>query len=90
MAITSLAFILVDVPEPVWKISIGNSPSCLPAATSAPDAWIAAAMSADISPRSQFAAAAADLTNPKARMNVRGKGIPLMGKFSIARCVWAL
>ena len=28
---TSLAFMLLDVPEPVWKTSIGNSPSQLPA-----------------------------------------------------------
>ena len=34
VAITSLAFMLLDVPEPVWKTSIGNSASCLPAATS--------------------------------------------------------
>ena len=30
LAITSLAFMLLDVPEPVWKTSIGNSPSSLP------------------------------------------------------------
>ena len=34
VAMTSLAFMLLDVPEPVWKTSIGNSPSCCPSATS--------------------------------------------------------
>ena len=34
-AITSLAFMLLEVPEPVWKTSIGNSLSCSPAATAA-------------------------------------------------------
>ncbi len=31
VAITSLAFMLDEVPEPVWKTSIGNSSSCSPA-----------------------------------------------------------
>ena len=30
-AITSLAFMFVEVPEPVWNTSIGNCASCLPA-----------------------------------------------------------
>ena len=34
-AMTSLAFMFVEVPEPVWKTSIGNCASCLPAAISA-------------------------------------------------------
>ena len=33
-AITSLAFMLVEVPEPVWKTSTTKSPSNLPSATS--------------------------------------------------------
>ena len=33
-AITSLAFMLLEVPDPVWKTSSGNSPSCRLAATS--------------------------------------------------------
>src|ERR1017187_9573030 len=37
-AITSLAFMFVEVPEPVWKTSIGNWRSCLPAAISAASA----------------------------------------------------
>ncbi len=38
VAITSLAFMLDDVPDPVWNTSIGNWSSCSPAAT-----WSAAA-----------------------------------------------
>ena len=34
LAMTSLAFVFVEVPEPVWKTSIGNCASCLPAAIS--------------------------------------------------------
>ena len=34
-ASTSLAFMLVLVPEPVWKMSMGNSPSSLPSINSA-------------------------------------------------------
>ena len=35
---TSLAFMFDDVPEPVWKTSIGNWSSCSPAATASPAA----------------------------------------------------
>ena len=35
-AITSLAFMFDEVPEPVWKTSIGNWSSCLPSATAVP------------------------------------------------------
>jgi len=35
VASTSLAFMFEDVPEPVWKTSIGNWSSCSPRATSA-------------------------------------------------------
>ena len=37
-AITSLAFMFDEVPEPVWKTSIGNWSSCSPLATSSPAA----------------------------------------------------
>ena len=46
VAITSLAFMLDEVPEPVWKTSIGNSASYLPAATAAAADSIASAVSA--------------------------------------------
>src|SRR5215211_5902243 len=38
LAITSLAFMFDEVPEPVWKTSIGNWSSCLPAAIASPAA----------------------------------------------------
>ena len=43
-AITSLAFMLLEVPEPVWKMSTTNSSSCWPAATSCA-AWMIASAS---------------------------------------------
>ena len=45
VAITSLAFMLELVPDPVWNTSIGNWASCAPAATSSAAAAIAAARS---------------------------------------------
>ena len=41
VAMTSLAFMFDEVPEPVWKTSIGNWSSCSPAATSVAAAAIA-------------------------------------------------
>ncbi len=41
LAITSLAFMFDEVPEPVWKTSIGNWSSCSPAATASPATAIA-------------------------------------------------
>jgi hypothetical protein len=43
-AITSLAFMLLLVPEPVWKTSIGNCGVVRAAATAAAAASMAAAM----------------------------------------------
>ena len=43
-AITSLAFMLLEVPEPVWKMSTTKSRSCCPAATSCA-AWMIASAS---------------------------------------------
>ena len=45
LAITSLAFMFEEVPEPVWKTSIGNWSSCSPAATASPAAAIRSATS---------------------------------------------
>ena len=44
VAMTSLAFMFDDVPEPVWKTSIGNSSSHRPSATSSAASTMAAAM----------------------------------------------
>ena len=43
-AITSLVFMLLEVPDPVWKTSIGNSSSCSFAATVAAASAIASAL----------------------------------------------
>ena len=44
-AITSFAFMFEDVPEPVWKTSIGNWSSNSPAAIRSPAAAIRSALS---------------------------------------------
>ena len=86
---TSLAFILVEVPEPVWKTSRTNSSSHFPSATSRAAPRMASANSGLTCPRSLFTCAAAPLMSPRARMKRRGKRIPEMGKFSTARWVCA-
>ncbi len=45
VAMTSLVFMLLDVPEPVWKTSIGKCSSQSPRATLAAAAVIASAIS---------------------------------------------
>ena len=49
-AMTSLAFMFDDVPEPVWKTSIGNWSSCSPSAISSAAAAIRCARSPSSSP----------------------------------------
>ena len=89
VAITSLAFMLLLVPEPVWNTSIGNWSSSLPAATSSAAARIASAMSASMIPISPFTCAAAALIAPSAAMCAGARPCPEIGKFSTARCVVA-
>ncbi len=93
VAITSFAFMFVDVPEPVWKTSSGKcskrppsprSPSAISAAAPA----IASAMSASMTPRSALTAAAAALIRASAMITSRGIGSPEIALL-IARCVWA-
>ena len=88
-AMTSLAFMLVLVPEPVWKMSIGNCASYWPSATASAALRMAAAWFFLRCPSARFASAAAALIRPSARMNWRGRCNPEMGKLSIARCVCA-
>ena len=80
-AITSLAFMLDDVPEPVWNTSMGNCSSCSPAATSSAASAIAGA--------TLLTRAASAFTSPSARTRADGSGSPEIGKFSTARWVWA-
>ena len=90
MATTSLAFMLLLVPEPVWNTSIGK---CVISAGSASSASQASAMAAptaaSISCRLTLARAAAALTSSSARMKRCGIGWPLKPKLFSARCVCA-
>ena len=86
---TSLAFMLELVPEPVWKTSMGNWSSCSPAATASAAAAIAAACSSVITPSWALTRAQAALSRPSARICARSRPRPLIGKFSTARCVCA-
>ena len=88
-AITSLAFMLELVPEPVWKTSIGNASSWSPAATSSAAVSMARAGSASSTPSSPLTQAAAALTSPIAWISAGSIGVPLIGKFSTARWVCA-
>ena len=84
VAMTSLAFMFDDVPEPVWKTSIGNWSSWRPCAISSAAAAIRCARSASSSPRSAFARAAAPLMRPSQRTTATGTRSPETGKFATA------
>ena len=92
-AITSLAFILVLVPEPVWKTSRGNESSWRPFNTSFDADLIAFDLFAGSNFNLLLAAAAEYLIMPKASINDLPKGnanlIPLIVKLSKALWVWA-
>ena len=83
-AITSLAFMFDEVPEPVWKTSIGNWSSSSPAAIRSPAAAIRSAFSSSSSPSSALTRAAAALIRPSQRATGAGIGSPETGKLSIA------
>ena len=88
-AMTSLVFMFVDVPLPVWKTSTTNWSSCLPSATACAAWMIGPPRSAGSRPRSMLTCAAAFLISPMARMNERGTRSGLIWKFTSARRVWA-
>ena len=88
-ATTSLTFMLVEVPEPVWKTSMGNWSSCFPRATSSAAVAMALAMAGSTTDSSALTQAAAALIRASAWMIGRGMVSPEMGKFSTARAVWA-
>ncbi len=83
-AITSFAFMFEEVPEPVWKTSIGNWSSCSPLATSSPALAIFSARSESSLPSSAFARAAAALRRPSQWITGAGTGWPEIRKFSTA------
>ena len=82
VAITSLAFMLLEVPEPVWKTSIGKCASWSPAATCSAALRMDVACACRQQSKPALTSAAAALTSPSARMKPRGIGRPEIGKFS--------
>ena len=84
LPMTSLAFMFDEVPEPVWKTSIGNWSSCAPSAISSPAAAMRFARSASSRPRSALARAAAPLMRPSQRTTATGTRSPDTGKLSTA------
>src|SRR4051794_11754380 len=73
-----------DVPEPVWKTSIGNWSSNSPAATRSPAAATRSAISPSSLPSSAFVRAAAALMRPSQRTTETGTRSPETGKFATA------
>ena len=89
LAITSFAFMLLWVPEPVCQTTRGKWSSRAPAITS-PAAWsIARPSPASSRPASTFTRAAACLMMPSARISGAGMRSPPILKFCRLRCVWA-
>ncbi len=84
---TSLAFMFVEVPEPVWKTSIGNCASCLPAAISAAAFSMRDALRLESSPSSPLTEAAAPFTRASQWITDTGTVSPEIGKFSTALAV---
>ena len=84
VAITSLAFMFVEVPEPVWKTSIGNWSSCVPATMARAAFSIRPARRLSSSPSSAFAAAEAPLIAASQCTTAIGTRSPEIGKFSTA------
>ncbi len=68
LAITSLAFMLVEVPAPPWYQSTWNWSWYWPASKASAAFWMAASVSASSAPTSWLARAAASLTSAQASM----------------------
>src|SRR3954463_14411772 len=83
-AITSFAFMFEDVPEPVWKTSIGNWSSSSPFAIRSAAAAMRSAFAASRSPSSPLTRAAAALIRPSHRATGVGMRSPDTGKLEIA------
>src|SRR4051812_46231798 len=81
---TSLALVCDEVPEPVWKTSMGNWSSSSPAATRSAAAAMRSAMSPSSLPSSALVRAAAALIRPSQWMTPAGMRSPETGKFSTA------
>ena len=89
LAITSLAFMFHEVPEPVWNTSMGKWASHFPSATSAAARAMASAIRGSSSPSSPLTMAATCLTRPSACTSGVGMRRSETEKFSTARCVCA-
>ena len=87
LAITSLAFMFDEVPEPVWKTSIGNWLSCLPATISSAALAILRAVAGFSSPSSPLTRAAAPLIRASQWITWIGTRSPETGKLSTAFAV---
>src|SRR3954451_2985512 len=88
-ASTSFMFMFEEVPEPVWNTSMGKWSRCWPATISAAAARMASACCGSTTPRSALTFAAAALTCAIALTCSGSSVLPLIGKFSTARCVCA-
>jgi hypothetical protein len=75
---------LEEVPDPVWKTSIGNCSSCSPFATSSPAPAIRSAIAGSSWPSSALVRAAAALIRPSQWITGPGIGWPEIWKFSTA------
>ena len=69
LAMTSLAFMFVDVPAPPWIMSTTNWSCSAPPRISCAAAMIASAFTGSSASMSRFAVAAASLTAASAPMN---------------------
>src|SRR5829696_8198939 len=87
LASTSLAFMFEEVPEPVWKTSMGNWSSWRPSATASPASAIRAARSESSDPSPPFAVAAAAFSLPSQRTTGTGTPSPETLKLSTALAV---
>ena len=87
VAITSLAFMFVEVPEPVWKTSIGNWSSYSPFATRSAAVAIRSARSWSRRSSSPLTRAAAPLIWASQRTTPTGTVSPEIGKLPIALVV---
>eukprot|EP00966_Prymnesium_polylepis_P007402 170255-Prymnesium_polylepis.1 len=88
---TSLTFMLVCVPEPVWKTTRGKWADSLPEITSSAAATMALLISGSSLPMSVLYCAAHFLRTPNALITGSGicAAVPPMGKFCRLRCVCA-
>ncbi len=86
-AITSLAFMFEEVPEPVWNTSIGKCSSNSPSATRSPAAAMRSAMSPSSRSRSLLTRAAAALIRPSQWTTAAGTRSPDTGKLLTALVV---